>query len=254
MRVRACGEAGSGRLQNCPIDDSDHLGRQSSRQLNRHFNQFVFAVVHLHHSKNAKSARSNVSTNTERSRYLFPRSQDVSGRKVQAWQAAPCNVTPSRPGRRSAQSGSEAQSRIISRAGRGDCQADRAGPRHKAHQVFLHCRRSRVDQHTRHRLAVVGALAINPLPDRGRGVTAFNGKLPDHRMGERVQQDESDARIAGIRLRNSSGFPPSLVGIKELVVVGPCYPFPFLQGLFRKVEEDAFAPNFRSRNPSWGLP
>ncbi len=76
--------SGPRRLQDRPIDDADHLGRQSSRQLNGHFDQLVFAIVHLHHSKKARSARSTVSTNTDRSRYLLPRSQDVSGTKVQA--------------------------------------------------------------------------------------------------------------------------------------------------------------------------
>ena len=84
MRVRACGEVAAGDCRIGPIDNGDHLGRQSSRQCNGHLDQFVFATVHLHHSKNAKSARSTVSTNTERSRYLLPRSHDVSGKNVQA--------------------------------------------------------------------------------------------------------------------------------------------------------------------------
>ena len=46
------------------------------------------------HPKKAKSSRSTVFTSTERSRYLLPRSQHVSGRNEQAWHAAPCSVSP----------------------------------------------------------------------------------------------------------------------------------------------------------------
>src|SRR5260221_2555778 len=42
--------------------------------------------------KNAKSSLSTVRTSTERSRYLLPRSQEVSGTNWQAWQAAACRV------------------------------------------------------------------------------------------------------------------------------------------------------------------
>lgn len=84
MRISGLWRSRFRRLQDRPIDNGDHLGRQSSRQQHGHFHQFLFATVHLYHSKNAKSARSTVSTSTDRSRYLLPRSQDVSGKNVQA--------------------------------------------------------------------------------------------------------------------------------------------------------------------------
>ena len=65
-------------------------------------------------------------------------------------------------------------------------------------------------------------------------------------MGEGVQQDEPDARITCFGLRNSSGFPPSFVGLEKLVVVGPMLFLPFLQGRFREMEEDALATNLRA--------
>ena len=67
-------------------------------------------------AKNARSSDSTVETSTERSRYLLPRSHEVSGRNRQAWQAAPWSVRPSSVGWCSAHSGSEAQSRIASSA------------------------------------------------------------------------------------------------------------------------------------------
>ncbi len=53
---------------------------------------------------------------TFRSRYLLPRSHEVSGKNRQAWQAAPCSVRPSRSGWCSAHRGSDVQGRIASNA------------------------------------------------------------------------------------------------------------------------------------------
>src|SRR2546422_11401902 len=71
----------------------------------------VYPVV----SKNARSALFTVGTSTDLSRYLLPRSQDVSGKKRQAWQAASCSERSCRPVC-SAQRGSEVQLCIRSSA------------------------------------------------------------------------------------------------------------------------------------------
>ncbi len=114
--------------------------------------------------------------------------------------------------------------------------------------------RSRVDQHARHRLVVFGAVAVNPLPDRGRRVAALDGKLTNHGMGKGVEENEANPRIADFRLQ---------VSLLPAIACGPCrtrrkyalvVAFPFLQGLFRKLEEDALTPDLRCGNPSRGLP
>src|SRR5712692_4260610 len=66
-------------------------------------------------SKNPRFVLSTVATSTDLSRYLFPRSHEVSGKKRQAWQAALCNERSCRPVC-SAQSGSDVQLRICSKA------------------------------------------------------------------------------------------------------------------------------------------
>ena len=75
-----------------------------------------FGIASAKSLKNARSADSTVETSTERSRYLFPRSHEVSGTNRQAWQAAPWSVRLSRYGWCSAHSGSEVQRRIASNA------------------------------------------------------------------------------------------------------------------------------------------
>jgi len=50
-------------------------------------------------TKSGVTALPSVGTSSERSRYLFPRSHEVSGANWQAWHAAPCSdAVPSLPG------------------------------------------------------------------------------------------------------------------------------------------------------------
>ena len=77
--------------------DHHRMGQTISQSCRRRSNLVMF-VVHGDYSKNAKSLRSTVETSTARSRYLLPRSQDVSGANRQAWHEAACSVLPSRYG------------------------------------------------------------------------------------------------------------------------------------------------------------
>jgi hypothetical protein len=75
--------------------------------------------------------------------YLLPRSHDVSGANRQAWQAAPCSVTPSRTGWCSTQSGSDAQSLASSRVARCVCRATGARRERQVRREFPRCPKQR---------------------------------------------------------------------------------------------------------------
>ena len=78
--------------------DHHRMGQTISQPCRRRPNLVMF-VDHGSHPKNANSLCSPVSTvgtSTARSRYLLPRSHDVSGANRQAWHEAACSVVPSR--------------------------------------------------------------------------------------------------------------------------------------------------------------
>src|SRR5690606_32450579 len=74
----------------------------------------ILTYESMNYPKKATSERCMVDTRAARSRYLFPRSQEVSGRKEHAWQEAPCRVSPSPTGC-SEQRGSDEQRRTFSK-------------------------------------------------------------------------------------------------------------------------------------------
>src|SRR5205814_2176508 len=72
--------------------------------------------------------------------------------------------------------------------------------------------RCRVDQHARHlRLVLAGVPGVDAFPERGGGVPALDGQLPNQGMSKRVQQHESDARVELLRRLQLSGDAPTLV-------------------------------------------
>ena len=68
----------------------DHRQRQMRGKCRGRPCKLTVSLIHWMFTKKAKSSRSTVGTNTLRSRYLLPRSHEVSGANRQAWQAAPC--------------------------------------------------------------------------------------------------------------------------------------------------------------------
>ena len=83
--------------------------------------------------------------------------------------------------------------------------------------------RGGVDQHARHlRLVLAGVAGVDAFPERGRGVPALDGQLPDQGVGERVQQDEPDAGVELVGRLQLPGDAPPLVGFEEHAVEGSC--------------------------------
>ncbi len=173
--------------------------------------------------KNAKPSDSTVETSTDRSRYLLPRSHEVSGRNRQAWQAAPCSVRPSLIGWCSAQSGSEAQSRMLSKAW-SRCRPNAFGSP-KADQPAerpLAVRGGGVEQDAGHRLRGRRPEAGNrcvpgcwPSCSRTPGRTAGSGRGP--------ASASSTYRIVGIAVVRLQApvLPPAPVGLEELGLHAP---------------------------------
>ena len=146
--------------------------------------------------KKANSSRSTVGTSTVRSRYLLPRSQEVSGAKRQAWHDAPWSDVPSLPGWCSAAervAGTEPHA--VHRLIQMPLQDGRLPERDQSAQRALAVGCRRVDQDARHLGAVrAGIAGVDPLPEGCRRVAALQRKLPDQGVGERMQQDVPQVR------------------------------------------------------------
>src|SRR5262249_52421575 len=103
-----------GTSQNCRCYRVGCAARQAARQGVGGFDNDSLRR-HLGDPKKAKVVFSTVGTTAERSKYLLPRSQEVSGSSEQAWQAAPCSFSPLST-ECSEQSGSDAHKLILSNA------------------------------------------------------------------------------------------------------------------------------------------
>src|SRR5262245_64373294 len=68
-------------------------------------------------------------------------------------------------------------------------------------------------------------------------------------MGEGVQEDEAQAGVARLRVRQVPRRPPALVPLEELAVVLAGLRHPLLDRLLRELEEDALATSLRRRYP-----
>ena len=148
------------------------------------------------------------------------------------------------------QSGSDAQSRIRSNAW-SRCQPSRSGlPRAaKAAQRPFAVGSGRVDEHSCHGL-VFKVAARDPLRQRSRVIAALDRQVPDHRMGERMQEDVSHPGKACRRFEVSRR-TPSPVCLNEIAGLLAGAIGPLTNGLFREMKEDALATSFGRRHPGW---
>ena len=141
MRVRAVVQLPAmSRIARSP--HGDHFGWQTSCQLQPPFRSSFDSPPSIAVTRRKPSRFApQVSTNTERSRYLLPRSQDVSGQKGAGVAGCPVQRHPfstTDDARHTADRRHRAAS--FPGPGPGDCQAGRVCPRHKARRAFLRCR------------------------------------------------------------------------------------------------------------------
>ena len=117
---------------------------------------------------------------------------------------------------------------------RGDCQAGRACPRHKARRAFPRCRRQRC-RSTR---------PPSARPRRGSGSKSVPGSRPwcNHTQwkaagsphGQTCAAERIECQDTGFGLRNAPRFSPSSMGVEELVVIGPVLASPISAGPFQR--------------------
>ena len=213
-----------------------------------------FRRVHGH-LKNAKSVRSNVSTKTERSRYLFPRSQDVSGRKVQAWHAAPCKVVALR---RRTPLGTKRVGGTQSHHVQGGVQvtpkpirtAQRTKPAKRSFAVGQQrCRSTRPP--SAHRLQ---GCCSKSVPVSRPSCSRIRWKAGGSRHGRRCGAERSESQDSRLRASNFLASRHRLWALKNSSKYAPCSPSHFFRAFSEKWKKMPSPLNFRSGNPSRGLP
>ncbi len=121
---------------------------------------------------------------------------------------------------------------------------------HTGPQCSFTIRCRRINQYSRHWIAVYWIAGINAFCKRGTGVPALNCELPYQCVCKCMHHHISDARVAVVRVEVFAD-PPRLVPLFKLSFVSGIFHYPALNRGFRKLEKDPFATCFACWEPGW---